>query len=119
MKSPPATGTVGVFNVGHPITVDGKTFFGVEIDGVSFSAPIFQVVADTPPFSVPGDSGSVICDLNDNVVSLMFSSKPDGTSALAFHIQPVLDALNPNPFCAADLPEQERSDARLSFRSRA
>jgi hypothetical protein len=94
MKSPPATGTVGVFNVGHPITVDGKTFFGVEIDGVSFSAPIFQVVADTPPLSVPGDSGNVICDFNDNVVGLLFSSKPDRMSALAFHIQPVLDALN-------------------------
>lgn len=95
MKTGLATGTIGDFNAGHNITVDGKTFWGVDIqpDNLSFSAPIFQITPDAPPFATRGDSGSIICDMQNRVVGLLFSTKPDGTSSLAFHIKPVLDAL--------------------------
>ncbi len=87
-----AVASTGVFTL--------KDMTGVPVDATGYGTYTGSgTVALSAPFSLPGDSGSLVMDPSGNAVGLLFSGSklsptvPQGGTALVCHIQSVLDAL--------------------------
>jgi hypothetical protein len=89
-----AVASTGVF------TLNDMTGAPVDATGYGAYTGSGVVALSGPPFSLQGDSGSLVMDPSGNAVGLLFSGAklsttvPSGGTALVCHIQTVLDALN-------------------------